>query len=99
MEVFANVDLSGITDTMIENRLILFVKINGRDLADNAVLGMNGAPGGSEIAQWELEWLRPEFTIGPLDVSYTRLILGWTSASIRALVSNHGSLNGTVQAT
>ena len=38
---------------MIENRLILFVKVNGRDLADNAVLGMNGAPGGSEIAQWE----------------------------------------------
>ena len=30
LEVFANVDLSGITDTMIENRLILFVKVNGR---------------------------------------------------------------------
>ena len=85
---------------MIENRLILFVKINGRDLADNAVLGMNGAPGGSEIAQWELEWLRPEFTIGPLDVSYTRLILEvGQSTSVQALVSNDGSLDGTVQAT
>ncbi|MEC8242494.1 MAG: hypothetical protein VX023_02115, partial [Candidatus Thermoplasmatota archaeon] len=100
LEVFANVDLSGITDTMIENRLILFVKVNGRDLADNAVLGMNGAPGGSEIAQWELEWLRPEFTIGPLDVSYTRLILEvGQSTSVQALVSNDGSLDGTVQAT
>ena len=70
------------------------------DLADNAVLGMNGALGGSEIAQWESEWLRPEFTIGPLDVSYTRLILEvGQSTSVQALVSNDGSLDGTVQAT
>ena len=100
LEVYANVDLSDITDSMIENRLILFVKINGRDLADNPVLGMNGAPTGSEIAQWELEWLRPEFSIGPLDVSYTRLILEvGQSTSVQALVSNDGSLDGTVQAT
>ena len=93
LEVYANVDLSDITDSMIENRLILFVKINGRDLADNPVLGMNGAPTGSEIAQWELEWLRPEFSIGPLDVSYTRLILEvGQSTSVQALVSNDGSL-------
>ena len=100
LEVYANVDLSGITDSMIENRLMLFVKINGRDLADNAITGMNGAPSGSEIAQWELEWLRPEFAIGPLDVSYTRLILEvGQSTSVQALVSNVGSLDGTVQAT
>ena len=85
---------------MIQNRLILFVKLNGRDLADNAILGMNGAPSGSEIAQWDLEWLRPEFAIGPLDVSYTRLILEvGQSTSVQALVSNVGSLDGTVQAT
>ena len=100
LEVYANVDLSDITDTMIENRLILFVKINGRDLADNAILGMNGAPAGSEIAQWDLKWLRPEFAIGPLDVSYTRLILEvGQSTSVQALVSNTGSLDGTVDAT
>ena len=100
LEVYANVDLSDITDTMIQNRLILFVKINGRDLADNAILGMNGAPSGSEIAQWDLEWLRPEFAIGPLDVSYTRLILAVDqSTSVQALVSNTGSLDGTVDAT
>tara|TARA_Y100000589_G_C27192923_1_gene645550 strand:- start:3995 stop:5290 length:1296 start_codon:yes stop_codon:yes gene_type:complete len=100
LEVYANVDLSDITDSMIENRLMLFVKINGRDLADNAITGMNGAPSGSEIAQWELEWLRPEFAIGPLDVSYTRLILEvGQSTSVQALVSNVGSLDGTVQAT
>ena len=100
LEVYANVDLSEITDTMIQNRLILFVKLNGRDLADNAILGMNGAPSGSEIAQWDLEWLRPEFAIGPLDVSYTRLILEvGQSTSVQALVSNVGSLDGTVQAT
>ena len=100
IEVYASVDLSDITDTMIENRLILFVKINGRDLADNAIMGMNGAPAGSEIAQWELEWLRPEFTIGPLDVSYTRLIIEvGQSTSVQALVSNTGSLDGTVDAT
>ena len=57
LEVYANVDID-ITDTMIENRLILFVKINGRDLTDNAILGMNGAPAGSEIAQWDLKWLK-----------------------------------------
>ena len=55
IEVYASVDLSDITDTMIQKKLILFVKINGRDLADNPILGMNGAPGGSEIAQWGLE--------------------------------------------
>jgi hypothetical protein len=75
LEVYGEIDLSGITDTMIQNRLILFIKINGRDLADNSVQGMNGAPPGSEIAQWDLEWLRPEFNIGPLDISYTRLII------------------------
>ncbi len=100
LEVYANVDLSEITDAMIQNRLILFVKINGRDLADNAILGMNGAPAGSEIAQWDLKWLRPEFAIGPLDVSYTRLILEvGQSTSVQALVSNTGSLDGTVDAT
>ncbi|MED5307950.1 MAG: hypothetical protein VYA95_01245, partial [Candidatus Thermoplasmatota archaeon] len=100
LEVYANVDLSEITDTMIEKRLILFIKINGRDLADNAITGMNGAPSGSQIAQWDLEWLRPEFTIGPLDVSYTRLILEvGQSTSVQALVSNIGSLDGTVDAT
>ena len=100
LEIFANVDLSAITDDMIQNRLILFVKVNGRDLADNAIMGMNGAPAGSEIAQWELEWLRPEFEIGPLDVSYTRLIIEVSqSTSVQALVSNTGSLDGTVDAT
>ena len=100
LEVYANVDLSDITDAMIENRLILFVKINGRDLADNAVTGMNGALAGSEIAQWDLEWLRPEFTIGPQDVTYTRLLLEvGQSTSVQTLVSNDGSLDGTVQAT
>ena len=50
LEIYAEIDLSGITDTMIQNRLILFIKVNGRDLADNAVQGMNGAPSGTEIA-------------------------------------------------
>ena len=100
IEVYASVDLSDITDTMIQKKLILFVKINGRDLADNPILGMNGAPTGSEIAQWDLEWLRPEFAIGPLDVSYTRLLLEvGQSTSVQALVSNTGSLDGTVDAT
>ena len=40
-----------------------------------------------EIAQWDLEWLRPEFAIGPLDVSYTRLILEvGQSTSVQALL-------------
>jgi hypothetical protein len=100
LEVYGEIDLSGITDTMIQNRLILFIKINGRDLADNSVQGMNGAPPGSEIAQWDLEWLRPEFNIGPLDISYTRLIIEvGQSTSVQALVDNTGSLDGTVDAT
>jgi len=100
LEIYAEIDLSGITDTMIQNRLILFIKVNGRDLADNSVQGMNGAPSGTEIAQWDLEWLRPEFSIGPLDVSYTRLIIEvGQSTSVQALVDNTGSLDGTVDAT
>lgn len=100
LEVYGEIDLSGITDTMIQNRLILFIKINGRDLADNSIQGMNGAPAGSEIAQWDLEWLRPEFNIGPLDISYTRLIIEvGQSTSVQALVDNTGSLDGTVDAT
>ena len=99
LEIYGEVDLSDITDSMIQDRLILFIKVNGRDLADNSVLGMNGAPPGSEIAQWELEWLRPEFTLDPSAISYTRLLLETEqSTSVQILVNNVGSLDGSVDA-
>ena len=54
LEIYGEVDLSDITDSMIERKLILFVRIGGRDLADNAILGLNGAPSGGVVAQWNL---------------------------------------------
>ena len=75
LEIYGEVDLSDITDSMIERKLILFVRIGGRDLADNAILGLNGAPPGGVVAQWNLQWLRPEFSLDTAAISYTRLLL------------------------
>ena len=100
LEIYGEVDLSDITDSMIERKLILFVRIGGRDLADNAILGLNGAPSGGVVAQWNLEWLRPEFSLDTAAISYTRLLLEVEqSTSVQILVNNVGSLDGTVDAT
>ena len=99
LEVFAQVDLSDITSSMLERQMILFIKINGRDLADNDVLGMGATPAGSLVGQWDLEWLKPEFSLEASSVSYTRLLVEVDqSTSVKVLVNNIGSLDGNINA-
>ena len=100
LEIYGEVDLSDITDSMIERKLILFVRIGGRDLADNAILGLNGAPSWWCCGTVELQWLRPEFSLDTAAISHTRLLLEVDqSTSVQILVNNIGSLDGTVDAT
>ena len=100
LEVYAEVDLSDITSTMLERQMILFIKINGRDLADNDVLGMGATPAGSLVGQWDLEWLKPEFSLEASSISYTRLLLEVDqSTSVKILVNNVGTLDGDIDAT
>jgi len=99
LEVFAQVDLSDITSSMLERQMILFIKIDGRDLADNDVLGMGATPAGSLVGQWDLEWLKPEFSLEASSVSYTRLLVEVDqSTSVKVLVNNIGSLDGNIDA-
>ncbi|HJL60002.1 MAG TPA: hypothetical protein QF621_06595, partial [Candidatus Thalassarchaeaceae archaeon] len=79
--------------------MILFIKIDGRDLADNDVLGMGATPAGSLVGQWDLEWLKPEFSLETSSVSYTRLLVEVDqSTSVKVLVNNIGSLDGNIDA-
>ena len=99
LEVFAEIDLTDITQSMLERRMILFIKINGRDLADNDILGMGGTPAGSLVGQWDMEWLKPEFALETSAVSYTRLLVEVDqSTSVKVMVNNVGSLDGNVDA-
>ena len=99
LEVYAEVDLSDITSSMLERQMILFIKIDGRDLADNDVLGMGATPAGSLVGQWDLEWLKPEFSLETSSVSYTRLLVEVDqSTSVKVLVNNIGSLDGNIDA-
>ena len=99
LEVYAEIDLSDITQSMLERRMILFIEIDGRDLADNDVLGMGGTPAGNLVGQWDLEWLKPEFELETSSVSYTRLLVEVDqSTSVKVIVNNVGSLDGNVDA-
>ncbi|MBT4925053.1 MAG: hypothetical protein HON16_04820, partial [Euryarchaeota archaeon] len=99
LEVYAQVDLSDITTSMLEREMILFIKIDGRDLADNDVLGMGATPAGSLVGQWDLEWLKPEFSLDASSVSYTRLLVEVDqSTSVKVLVNNVGTLDGNIDA-
>ena len=99
LEVFAEIDLTDITQSMLERRMILFIKITGRDLADNDILGMGGTPAGTLVGQWDREWLKPEFALETSAVSYTRLLVEVDqSTSVKILVNNVGSLDGSVDA-
>tara|TARA_B100001093_G_scaffold177219_1_gene169868 strand:- start:4957 stop:10080 length:5124 start_codon:yes stop_codon:yes gene_type:complete len=98
LEVVGNVDLSEITPQMLENRLAFYIQISGRDLADNAVLGIGGSPAGSPVGVWDMEWLKPEFSLPATGVTYSRLLVevGQTSI-VTAYIENTGTLNGSVE--
>ena len=98
LEVFGSIDLSVITPEMLENRLELHVIVSGRDLADNEILGFGGSPAGTPVGIWDMEWLKPEFTIAQGSVEYSRLIIevGQTSI-VTAYVKNTGTLDGNVE--
>ena len=97
LEVFGSIDLSVITSEMLENRLELHVIVSGRDLADNEILGFGGSLAGTPVGIWDMEWLKPEFTIAQGSVEYSRLIIevGQTSI-VTAYVKNTGTLDGSV---
>jgi hypothetical protein len=98
LEVVGNVDLSEITPQMLESRLSFFIQISGRDLADNDVLGIGGTPAGSSVGEWDMEWLKPEFSLPATGISYSRLLIevGQTSI-VTAYVENVGTLDGSVE--
>lgn len=99
LEVFAEIDLTDITDKMLESEMILFIRIEGRDLADNPILGMGATPAGTVVGQWDMKWLKPEFALEASSISYTRLLVEvGQSTSVKVLVNNIGTLDGDIDA-
>jgi hypothetical protein len=71
------------------------ISIAGRDLAGNAVTGLDGNTNNPFLATWNMEWLQPEFTVSPSAMTYSRLLMvvGDTT-SIQLEVENIGTLQG-----
>jgi hypothetical protein len=99
LELTSSINLTGITDNMLEDRLKVYVRIAGRDLAGNQILGFSGAPTGTLVAQWSMILLEPEYQLEPSSVKYSRLMVevGQTT-SVQISVQNIGTLDGTTDA-
>ena len=99
LELTSTIDLTGITDNMLEDRLQVYVRIDGRDLAGNQILGFSGTPTGTIVAQWGMIFLEPEYHLEPSSVKYSRLMVevGQTT-SVQISVQNVGTLDGTTDA-
>ena len=99
LELTSTIDLTGITDNMLEDRLQVYVRIDGRDLAGNQILGFSGTPTGTIVAQWGMIFLEPEYHLEPSSVTYSRLMVevGQTT-SVQISVQNVGTLDGTTDA-
>ncbi len=79
--------------------MILFIRIEGRDLADNPILGMGDPTAGTVVGQWDMKWLKPEFALEASSISYTRLLVEvGQSTSVKVLVNNIGTLDGDIDA-
>jgi hypothetical protein len=97
LEVHANMNLSEITDDMLMDRMVAKITIEGRDLAGNAVTGLNGDTANLYIATWNMEWFQPKFQLAPSSVSYSRLLMDvGDTTSIQLEVENIGTLAGTI---
>ena len=99
LELTSSFDLTEITDGMLEDRLQVYVRIDGRDLAGNQILGFSGTPAGTPVAQWGMRFLEPEYQLEPSSVTYSRLMVevGQTT-SVLISVQNIGTLDGTTDA-
>ena len=93
-------DLSVITDEMLIDRFVVFVVVEGRDLAGNLVLGGEGQSAGNAVTSWLMEWRQPKFEFETPAMEYSRLNLQTgDSTAVQIFVKNVGTLEGTTSAT
>ena len=75
LELFAEMNLSSITNDMLIDRMLVKISIDGRDLAGNTVTGLEGQSNNLYIATWNMEWLQPNFELSPSAMTYSRLLM------------------------
>ena len=63
LELFADMNLSSITNEMLIDRMVVKISIDGRDLAGNDVTGLEGQSANLVVATWNMEWLQPKFEL------------------------------------
>jgi len=98
LEFTGEMNLSDITQNMLVDRLLVNLRVEGRDLAGNAVQAGSISPDGTNVAVWDMEWLQPSFTVSPSSLTYSRLLLDLgESTSIQLEVENIGTLEGSVE--
>jgi hypothetical protein len=96
LELISSFNLSGITGEMLEDRLKVFVRIEGRDLAGNSILGFMGSPSGTPVANWGMTYLEPEFQMESSSVSYSRhMVEVGQTTSVSIVIKNIGTLDGS----
>ena len=95
LELIGEMNLSVITNDMLIDRMVVKITIEGRDLAGNAVTGLNGNLNNPYVATWNMEWLQPKFTLVPTSLKYSRLLMEvGDTTSIQLEVENIGTLPG-----
>jgi hypothetical protein len=97
LELFTDMNLSEITDDMLIDRMQVKISLEGRDLAGNAVTGLDGATNNLNIATWNMEWLQPKFELSPASMTYSRLLMEvGDTTSIQLEVENVGTREGSI---
>ena len=97
LELFTDMNLSEITDDMLIDRMQVKISVEGRDLAGNAVTGLDGATNNLNIATWNMEWLQPKFELSPASMTYSRLLMEvGDTTSIQLEVENVGTREGSI---
>ena len=100
LELFADMNLSEITDAMLIDRMVVKIAVDGRDLAGNPVTGLNGNTLNPILATWNMEWLQPKFELAPASMTYSRLLMDVGDAtSIQLEVENVGTREGSIEVT
>ena len=78
---------------MLSERLVLYMEVEGRDLAGNSVRSFSETPLNN---RWNMEWYRPEFTFEQGAITYSKLDLEIGDKTfINIEVNNIGDLDGT----
>ena len=97
LELFTDMNLSEITDDMLIDRMQVKISLEGRDLAGNAVTGLDGATNNLNVATWNMEWLQPKFELSPASMTYSRLLMEvGDTTSIQLEVENVGTREGSI---